>query len=473
MRRVGPVLANLAAAALPIVTLPIIARLYPPDAYGAYAAFLAAATLTCFLGTLRLDIAFVAERDDRAAGVLAAVLASAVVVAALVWAIAPDHVSPRRFGVSAAAAALFVALVGAMVLSQATLLRAGATAAVAWLNLAFQASFFVGAALLSFAPAPITGNGVIDARALALAAAIGVFAFLAACAGVRPPRPNKARAAEILGRHADTLRFTYPYTIVGMLSADMILFALILRGETALAGAYGLMRTVLLAAGSVFGTAVSPLYFRFALSADARSLAEATRGLAMAVGPAGFFVFGVAAGAAEPLVGLAFGPAWAASAELFALLAFPFAWTLLTGWPERIFEVRGRQATGFLLHLFWAFAGGAALALSAFAAAEPRVSVIAFAAATCLFQIVYAGVAFRLAGASQGWFARLALLAAGAFAAGYGASRLIGLALSGAAHVGVVVTLVVVAAAVAARPLLASLAPLGGPVGVGTKASTE
>ena len=482
MRGARPVLFNIAAAAMPILTLPIIARLFPPAIYGSYAAFLAAATLICFLGTLRLDLAFVAERQARYAGALVALATTTILLAALMWtlvlpALVPGwSAAPRAFGVSPAIAGPFVVMLGGMVFAQAALLRSGATWALATLNLTFHLVFFATAVALSRIDAPLSGNGVLDGRVAAIVVALGIFLILGSRLGIRPRFPAPGDILPALRRHADTIRFTYPYTIVGMLSADLILFALILRGEAAMAGGYGLVRTVLLAAGSVFGAAVSPLYFRLALVADATTVAAATRRLALAVGPASFFAFGVAAGAARPLVDFAFGTNWAIAADIVLLFAYPAAWTMLTGWPERIFEARSHQASGFLLHLFWGGAAGLAIGATILSGGHAWAMMSAYAAATLVFQVAYAVRAFALAGLPMRWIAVLGLLATAAFGVGFALTAIAGRFLAAPAQIAVAFALVALAGLATARPLLTGLAAVNtGPAAgeTGATAPTE
>ncbi len=466
MKGAAPVLFNIAAAAMPILTLPIIARLFPPVLYGSYAAFLAAATLACFLGTFRLDLAFIAERESRYGRALAAAAAVTIVLAAILWAVIlpiflqSSPIVPQAFGIAPIVAGPFVVMLGAMVLAQATLLRSGATSALATFNLTFHLVFFGTTVTLSWLGLQLSGNGILDGRIAAIFAALAIFLIFARRLGLRPAAPALRDIPPALRRHINTIRFTYPYTIVGMLSADLILFTLLLRGDAAVAGGYGLARTVLLAPGSVFSAAVSPLYFRFALVTDATTVAERTRRLALATGPASFFAFGVAAGAARPLADLFFGAKWAIVTDIILLFSFPIAWTILTGWPERIFEAQGRQANAFLLHLFWGAAATAAIAVAILAGGDSWTLMVGYAVATLIFQMVYAVQAFALAGVSARWIAAICSLATAAFGLGFALTVIVEHILLPPTQVIAAFVLVAIAAAVAARWLLSELSAL-------------
>lgn len=468
MQRSLPLLLNILASALPLATMPLITRIYDPLLYGAYLTLLSVTTLVSFLGSLRLDLAIIASQTADRAVTLAQIVAATVTISVAIWtgttSVVPALASfaPGSLSGSTLLDLLFAALLGMQLIGQSMLIRNGQTSAIALVNIVLQALF--PAFAVAFVISAPQGNGLIAARAVALIVAILLLArLLVPMLAAVGKNVVGAGWRSALSESRPFLLYTYPYSIIGTFSRDALIYLLLLSDQLTVVGAVGLARSLLQAPGAILSTALSALFFRRLMQDEVgtdstRAGQAAARVLCWTTFP----LFGLVAATADHWVPLVLGEKWRNSHVFFQLLAYPYALTILTGWPERIFEARGRQRLSLTIQLA---TDGAILAvligITTLGKVGPLTLTAAYGAAYTVYQVVYAVTCFSLLAMPMGKVALLLVKTALLFCGGWA----LGTALEAAfaSNVQIVLalmTVVVIVVGTALHPTIRALAAL-------------
>jgi O-antigen/teichoic acid export membrane protein len=406
---------SIIAQALPILMLPVLTRIYPAEAIGLLALLMSIATTLCVIATLRLDLAIVLPEQDREAveiaGLVCGTTTAVVVLTLFVGTIPgllplPDPIPALAF------TSLLCLMVVAMVVQQVSIglaTRRGSFSAIAAGTVVNQSAN----QLYALVSGCVSGvlSGLAEARVFGQAIGSALLMFNARHAWREIAFRRAFRTWRILAaRYRSFLFFNTPYSLCGTVTRDAPLYALLLLQSTAMAGYYGLARTVVFAPALLSSSAFSQLFFRFALKNGEPAALGGTVRHWLRVGTMSSAPLFACVGVwGEEMFLLAFGSSWSISGEFASSLSIAAWWSLQTSWPERIFEIRNRQGTALAIQTV-----GDALTAAVFVGLlvydAPLVqSVLALALCQTATQMVYAGAVARFTGMPFRSFANLAL----------------------------------------------------------------
>ncbi len=193
-------------------------------------------------------------------------------------------------------------------------------------------------------------------------------------------------------------KFNLPYSLVGTVSRELLVFALTLFHFTQQAGFYGLARSVLYSPVSFLSSSLSQVFYKEAADsigtpAFKALVARLLGGIILVFTPA--FVALVFWG--PELFAFAFGAKWR-EAGVYAAIFAPAAWLFLfSSWPERIFEVAGRQQLSLAIQLVSDILSVTVVLALLWQEASPRVVLAAYTAIACAYHCAFVTAAFNVA----------------------------------------------------------------------------
>lgn len=383
-------------------TLPLLARLYAPDAFGVYTVFLGVAAIAGVFAGLRYDSALVLPRLDGGALALAnvvLVLGAAVALVILAAAFTLQAAGVGRhggapivlLGVAAAAAVLLGAVQRATI---AWCTRAGRFAWLGANQLALNAAMVLLQVSLA-APLAGSGLGLIAGNVLALVLSSAALALLVRrdSGGRLFARWSVRHMAAEARRYRNFPTYMVLYALAGTVRERVLHFMLGYFAGAGFLGRFAMASRLAGAPNSLAYSAVSPVFYAYASRAPlaqvgrlAATLVELS--LVVMLPP---FVFAMAE--SELLATVVLGPQWAGTGEFILLLALPMLVLAATSWLDRLFDVYQRQ------HVALALEGGytvvsLTVVAALLAAGQPRVAVAVFAAGSFAYFLLYTWLAF-------------------------------------------------------------------------------
>jgi len=384
------------AQALPLLAAPLLTRLFSPEAFGLQTLFISWTTVLGVLATLRLDLATVLAADRREAThivALGASLAGAVALLVLgatslfgpALARTSGHANDARWLLAVAPMVLAVATVQLAAGLLTWLKRFGPASQAQVLN---QAGYLALALLVGFTAAPT--DGLVFAK-LGGQVAAALFLLVILRRDVLALRlPGRSALGGLWRRCRPFLMFNTPYSLVGAVGREVPIFAFSAVGATALAGHYGLARTMLGAPATLLAASLSQVFYREAVELKGTPrLADLTVSVLRTTLEASAPLFAFLLIWGEDAFTLVFGAEWATAGQ-FAMILSVAAWlSLQTSWPERLFETAGRQGVSFAIQLGFDLTAAAAVFLALHSGASGFVVVAAFATVNSLFHLVY------------------------------------------------------------------------------------
>lgn len=399
--------------------LPILARLYGPDAFGVYTVFLGVVAIAGVFAGLRYESAAVLPRLDGAslslanlvlllgAAVALLVVASAAALQALGFA---DYggVSVRMFG-SATAVAVFVGAIQRATMAWCT--RAGR---FVWLG-ASQLVLNTAMVLLQILLAgPFAGGALGLVTGYVLALAITTIALTLQVRhdseGRLFSRWSVRHMAGQARRYRNFPTYMVLYALAGTVRERVLQFLLGYFAGAAFLGRFAMAWRLVSAPNSLAYSAVSPVFYAYASRAPAARVARLAAALVeiSAVVMLPPYVFAMAE--AVWLASVVLGPQWAGTGHFIRLLAVPLLVLAATSWLDRLFDVHQRQ------HIALALEGGftalvLAMAAVLLVAGAATTAVAAFSAASIVYYLLYAWLAFKTNGLPIRALARPAALA--------------------------------------------------------------
>lgn len=415
------------AQLLTFLVMPVLTRLFPPEAIGVYALVVSASAALVVIATLRLDLALVLPEDDGVAARLwwlgfyqGAATASVVVLVALLLrgeiaaALAPE-VSSSAW-VWLLAPMVLAATVTQLGIGLAT--RRGQFHLVMVSNLTIAGVFAVVAVSIGYLQPSDTG--VVVGRVAGVVA--GCLAFLALVARFSRARaswrPQALRPRRLWREQRQFLVFNTPYSLVGSVTRDIPLYVFAIGGGAAVAAAYALARTIMLAPTTLLSASLSSVFYREA----ARHLGTPRlRALALTLLRWGLFLslpaFAFVVAWGDELFVLVFGDAWRSAGELARVLAVPMWLALQTGWPERLFEAARRQGVSFSLQMCFDSLHAVVVVATYAWTGSPVWTVVAFATTYSTFHLAYLTAVFKVTGFGLADLFRTVLAGAAGFVA--------------------------------------------------------
>ncbi len=392
------------AQAIPLAVSPILSRLYTPESFGVFSTTVAVASILGIASTGRFELAVVlpSERRDALAIARGVIFLSAS-VCGLAWALlalasstlpqlgalskigAWQHLIPIfAFGIGLASLGSFLANRDRSYLRMATAVTT-------------QQAVAAGVAI-SIGAAHLPVNGLLAGRLA------GVFANAAilfreihsALSSYRTDR-RLVDSFRTLVRYRQFAFFNLPYSVIGTFSREFVVFSLMFAGAVEAAGSYGLVRSALAAPISFLSASLSQVYYREAAERSATAeFAQLTfrlllsTSLVMAPALALVFIWG------PDIFAVVFGEQWREAGTFAKFLALPTLLSVMTSWPERIFEVRAKQSWSLAIQVGFDILSIGCLVLALKFGATPVVAIGVYAIVQAAYHLTYLSAVFVL-----------------------------------------------------------------------------
>lgn len=375
---------------------PFLTRLYSPSDFAIVTAFVGLSALLSVVATLRYDLAVLLPKEERDAEIVCALafavlLAMSVISGAFLWAVGDALI---RFLPTFQVVKPVLMLLAPMmfVLGCTQLLNAWANRHRGYRVMAAATMAGQGGNALiavSLGCLKIAFNGLVLGRLLGQTSA-AIVLMLGLRAQLPRPTCNLADIKRVAWRFRQFPFFNVPYSLLGILSQEFLVFALLAYQFGEAAGYFALVRTVLLMPARYLSASLGQVFFREAAQLfGTPKLEEMTLGIMRRIsGPVipalVFFMFW-----SGPVFEFAFGQQWAEAgriAAFYAPVAFLF---LFTSWPERLYEVSERQQISLVIE----FAGNLlklAVVLSLLAGGYGAIgAIVGYAVADGIYHVTY------------------------------------------------------------------------------------
>ena len=393
------------AYAIPLMALPVLSRLYAPEQFGVVATVVAVATLSALLLTWRYELAIVLPREDHEAEVIAAATAamSVLMLAPLVVVLYAVSALLRASG-SDIERIMEVAwwippyaiLIGWTQIGTSLANRHRMYPRIASATAGQQLGIAAVAALLGVIAR--NGPGLIVARVAGQGLAVALY-VAAHTRWLRrlPALLADPRRLPLLREHYRFPVFNVAYSLLGTFSREALVLLFTGFGNLVAAGHYGMARMVLLAPASLLSASLSQLFYREAVSgAGSASFPGFTFALQRVSAILGALPLGFVALWGPEIFGLAFGDRWSDAGRYAALLSPVALLAILTGWPERIFEVRRRQSLALAIQFVFDAAAIGSMAWLLAHGEDAYTALQAFAGIQAAYHLCYLAAVFRL-----------------------------------------------------------------------------
>jgi len=441
--------AGIVAQAVPLALMPILSRIYTPVDLGILALVVSITAVLAPLCTARFELAIMLPQESSDAHAIAGfaiVLAMAVTLVALLLAIVAIPILEAGGKLDGHGIWLYLAPLLAFAIAIGQVGNVLANRRQAYGKIARAG---ISQQIVNGAVATVTGFvanspfGLIAARILGAATYSAAFwrDIRDALYGFRR-HWNSRDAIRNAGLYRQFALFNMPYSLVGSISRDFLVYAFSAFRDVAAAGQFGLARLLLNAPTSLLAASLSQVFYQQAVTrGGTTAFRQMTVGLlrATAIG------FAPACGAlalwGPDVFSTVFGEHWREAGFFAAYLAGPLALSALTSWPERIFEANLKQQWSFAIQLtFDALSVGAVVILMA-NGAEKYVTVLVYACIQTLFHLCYLGAVFHFAGLRLASYFETIVLAAGLFGgmflAGIGLKHTLALPAAFSVHVAI------------------------------------
>jgi len=397
-----------AAQAIPLVISPILTRLYTPREFGVYAEYVAIVSILAVAATGRYELAvMLPDKDEEAINVLASAILLALLTSVVVM------LACAAFNES------ITALLGVPEISRwlyfvplTVFPVAVYQASTYWLNrsrqyrrlaaneIASKAVLEGGKWLLGRSAAGgMLGNGLILAT-------VGGQALVTGAIGWQVWRDRRATAAVRAEKIWSSIRayrkfplFNVPYSLLGIFSAQFVIFALTAFQHVQIAGFLTLTRRIVVGPISLLSASLGRVFYReAAVSIGTPRFEQLTIALMVAIAELFTPLFTFFAFWAPSLFGVVFGLDWTEAGQYAAVLV-PMAFcSLFTTWPERVFEVTQKQQVSLTIQVVFDAITIVLVWLGLQAGAQPLLVVAAYSAVSCVYHATYLIGIFRIAG---------------------------------------------------------------------------
>jgi O-antigen/teichoic acid export membrane protein len=420
------------AQAIPLATMPLISRLYSPTDFGVLTTLVVIVSVLSVLATLRYELAIVLpKRNEDAQGLarLATMTAVALTVvstllALLMWPWIGQIESMRGLG-------LWLLAVPPITLVF-TLGQIGSALANRHLEYANIAR--AGVLQQAVAAAAMLSAGLANGSVLGLVGGrlAGHASFLIAVRGrlreafrLHPETSwNWAGMRRVARAYRRFPLFNAPYSLISTVSRDFPVLALVAFHEVAGAGLFGAARAILMAPGTFLTSALGAVFYREAASHCGTPQFQALmlsllRAAAFALIPG--FAFLALWG--PDFFAFILGERWREAGSFAAVLAVPMGLASVTSWPERLFEVRGRQDLSFAIQVVFDTLTVGAVCLTLWWNGSAFEAIWMFAMVQTAYHLCFLAALCRLADISLGQYLEIVglVIALGALSYSVGA----------------------------------------------------
>jgi O-antigen/teichoic acid export membrane protein len=408
------------AQALTVITMPIITRLYSPEAYAGWALLMSVVIIFTSIATLRYELAVVLpSTHEEAANVMGvcffvtgtiAALAALLVPVSGTWLLGEGFYGELRLWLW-----YVPPLIVATGIYQACNSWCTRTLEFRWYSLAQVAlplltiSAQIAAAFLGWRSSSglITGTLVGQFSALLL-----LLVLISRKYGTLMTQAlSQERFKQSFFKYKVYPFYMTPYTLIGTIRDRLVYFLLANFGGKSGVGFYNLSSRLANMPNSLLSSAIRPVFFQKAASTDFKSLEgvinRALRALTICVIPFWIlFLF-----QAKTLFALVFGEPWREAGLYAAILSVPAIPLLLGNWLDRSFDVLGRQRLAFALEAIFSVISVGVLTLGIVAFKSALLGISLQAGALTLYYSYWLYALFRAAGFARGGLLKLILLA--------------------------------------------------------------
>jgi O-antigen/teichoic acid export membrane protein len=413
-----------------LLAAPLLTRLYGPADFAGVAAFVGVSTILSIFATLRYDLALLLPQEEEDAGrvfqlSLLILVVATVLISLLLWLFGPLLVAAIPTFATVAhvlplVPVMMLAIAGSQILS-AWANRQRAYRGMAGASVLNQGGNVVISSLVGWTK--VVGSGLLVGR---LTGQLASVIWLAVC--LRPGLPQLrfklAGLTEVARRYRQFPFFNVPYSLLGALSQEFLVFALLAFHHVGIAGHFALVRTVLLLPARYLSSSLGLVFFREAAQLFGTPALEALTlklmyRLGVVVAPfTAFFMFW-----SEEIFVLVFGESWRMAGQIAAWYAPVGFLFLFTSWPERLYEVSERQAVSLGIEIVGNITKVAAVLIPLWTGAGPIAAIVGYALADAVYHVAYLLGLFHVGRFPTTRLASLAgtlLLSAGICAAGCG-----------------------------------------------------
>lgn len=405
---------------IPVLISPVLTRLYTPESFGLFSSFTAIASVLTICATLRFDLALVRCEDDVEAaslGILGWMFASVFLGAVTVIVFLFDRFvvpvsSLHPLGLQLALVPVLAWITATLWICSAASTRNRSYGVIAAGNVVQQfasAVLAVGLGLVG-----LGAWGLIHARFWSTVVYIVILTRLGARGFIPRGRHAFSDVRGLLSRHRKFPLFNVPISVSGNLSNYFPILALTSFHFAGLAGQFAIARMIVSLPSNFLTSTMSNVFYREGvLSLETPQFRELlwrlSQSLVLIFIPAYFFLgyWG------EPIFEFVFGDKWKRAGNILTYLALPFALAILTGWPERVFEIRAKQQWSFIIQLGFDLLTIIGIVAVLSAGLNAFLAIKVFAVLQTAYQLVYLAAIYILAGLGLANFFRIVGLVAG------------------------------------------------------------
>ena len=392
------------AQAIPLAVSPILSRLYTPESFGIFSTTVAIASILGIASTGRFELAVVLPSERRdALAIAGGVMVLSASVCGLAWALlsvafsslpqlgtlskigAWQHLIPIfAFGIALASLGSFLANRDRSYLRMAMAVTA-------------QQAVAAGTAIvMGVAQAPV--NGLLVGRLAGVFANAAILFREIRCAlDAYRTDWRFVDSFRMMIRYRRFVFFNLPYSVVGTFSREFVVFSLMFSGAVEAAGLYGLVRSALAAPISFLSASLSQVYYREAAERSATAeFAQLTFQLLVATALAMAPALALVSIWGPDIFAVVFGERWREAGTFAQLLALPTLLSVMTSWPERIFEVRAKQSWSLAIQVAFDVLSIGSLVLALKLGATPVAAIGVYAIVQAAYHLAYLSAVFVL-----------------------------------------------------------------------------
>lgn len=389
------------AQVISIAAMPLLTRIYSPEAFGFQALLISIATALSLAATLRLDLAILLATDEEEGGLLGLIgctTAGVVVLLTFALLVFGNQIGGRAGLASPGWFWLLLPMTVALVSTQvatAVLSRKKAFRPIARATVLGQGSYVLVAAALA---ASFAAHGL--ALAKMIGQATGALALVQrgiAATSSSVQMPTWRSLARLWRRFHQFVVFNTPYSLISTLTREMPIYLFTAASANAAAGFYGLARMLMTLPALLSTAALSQVFYREAAefwgTPRLEALVSGLLGLSMRAS-APLFAFMAVWG--DILFEFIFGSQWR-QAGIYAMVLAPSAWLALqTGWPERMFEVATRQDVSFKIQMIFDGLTIVAVIVPLVLQYDPVYAVAGWSIANTIYHFCYLAAIFKV-----------------------------------------------------------------------------
>lgn len=393
--------------ALTFVSMPLMTRLYAPEAFGMWAIFVSLVSLIGVAATLRYEVAVVlTPTNEEAANVVVVCVAISALISMFAWAVVETNgrwllgeISFNQLKSFLWCTPLITLCMGFYGVVNAWFIR---TEEFIWYSLMqFVLPFLT---LLTQIFSAISGwngaEGLVIGTALGQcgAALIGLTIVLAKYSHIFWRAISFRDILKVLVKYKNYPLYMTPYTILGTIRERLIYLLLGAYGSGRDPGYYSVASRFVNAPNSLVSGAIRPIYFQKASSSNFGSLEQPITRLLyiLAIIMVPFSTFFIMH--AKYICSLIFGEVWAEAGSMAAILAIPALPLLLGNWLDRSFDVLGRQRLAFILESAFSIAAMLAVTVGMIGFSNTMIAISLQAGLMTIYYSIWIYVLFRLAG---------------------------------------------------------------------------